>query len=445
MKNPIILLIAFMAIFCHQHLVAHSHKSAHTDSVVSTTRIFKLDADSSRVVSLHNNAEMTAEQDSLRNLVYAFYYDQFRHSQDPEAPTFLFMSKSANMLMGIGGVVRMRGWYDWGGAIPSNGFMPYLIPIPEDPANTRKFSTTPAGTTLFFQMIGRSKAGSYRLYIEANFNGYEHRGFNLKKAYATLGDFTIGLTNSTFSDPSADVPTVDAQGATNKLTKTDVLVRYMHTFHDRWGFAVSLENPTQQIDLTTGITGKSSNWLPDVAAFIQYQWSNDEHLRLSGLVRTLSYRDLIGQRNHAVAGWALQLSSIAHPHPQVTTYFTANYGHGYSSQVNDLLASNYDLISNPDIQGLMYAPRAFGYCLGLQYNFTPAIFTSVSFSQTHLSPSYSLTGNEYRRGWCTTINIFWNILPRFQVAAEFDFGCRHNVGGEYRYARRIGALCQFSF
>ena len=54
--------------------------------------------------------------------------------------------------------------------------------------------------------------------------------FSLKKAYATLNDWTIGYASTTFSDPQALPPSVDAQGPNNKMDATAVLVRYMHTF-----------------------------------------------------------------------------------------------------------------------------------------------------------------------------------------------------------------------
>ena len=60
--------------------------------------------------------------DSLRTVLDRFYLDQFRSFQDPAAPYFLFMSRDSQLAMGIGGCVRLRGWYDWGGAIPSNCF-----------------------------------------------------------------------------------------------------------------------------------------------------------------------------------------------------------------------------------------------------------------------------------------------------------------------------------
>lgn len=420
-----------------------------TDSVLATTRIIDLEGGQRAIRAYPNGIkELTPEQDSIARQAQMFYFDQFRHSQDPEAPTFLFMSKSAELIMGIGGVVRMRGWYECGGAIPANGFMPYLIPIPADKANMRRIGTTPAGTALYFVILGKSRLGNYKLYIEANFNGYQSRDFHLKKAYATIGDFTVGLASSTCSDPAALPPTVDAQGATDKVGKTDVLVRWMHSFHPNFTVALSAENPSAAIGYgEASQTAKSSLWLPDGAAFLQYQWgaAQQEHIRLSGIVRGLPYRDLVSQRNRNVAGWALQLSSVSHPIPAITTYLTAIYGHGFAGLTNEFAAGSYDLVANPNIPGQLYAPRAYGYCIGLQYNFTPSLFVSSSFSQNRYLPKYHVSGNEYRRGWMADANIFWNIIPRIQVGAEFAIGRRVNTDHTARMARRIGAMCQFSF
>lgn len=445
MKKIIAASLLSAVCICTADAAPKSLVDQHIDTLVNTTRIINLEGEGPRVERFAPEPQLDARQDSLRNLVLAFYYDQFRHSQDPEAPTFLFMSKSANMLMGIGGVVRMRGWYDWGGAMPGSAFMPYMIPIQENPANTRHLGTTPSGTALYFQMIGHSKLGTYRLYIEANFNGYNGRDFHLKKAYATLGPWTVGYANSTFSDPTAMAPSVDAQGATNKLSRTDVLVRYMPQLSKHWTVAVSLENPSTQIDVSAGNTQVTSSWLPDAAAFVQYQWGAAEHVRLAAIVRELGYRDLIAARNHNLAGWGVQLSSMAHPHPNVTTYVTANYGAGYGGLLNDLLAGNYDLVANPDKPGELYAPRSFGYSIGVQYNFSEKLYTSANFSQTRYLPQHTVAGDEYRYGWCADINLFWNVWSRLQVGAEVDLGMRMNMNGSHRYARRAGLMCQFSF
>jgi len=401
-------------------------------------------------------AQKQAVIDSLRHEISVFYYDQFRQYNDPGAPYFLFMSRDAAVTMGLGGVVRMRGYYDWGGAIPSPAFAPYMIPIPEDPARVRQFGTTPAGTCLYFRVIGQHRLlSSYQLYIEANFNGYGSRDFHLKKAYATFGDITFGLAPSTFSDGAAQMPMVDANGTVNSITPTSVLVRYMPVIKKHWVLAVSVEDPStkKQIDLTVPQTEASSNWLPDFAAFVQYQWGKSSHVRLSGIVRCLSYRDLALERNRNVAGWAVQLSAVTHPLPQLTTYLTANYGRGYGSLTADLLIGNYDLVGSPDRPGHLYAPSAFGWNAGIQYHFRPNIFACVGFGQTRYLPDQPVPATEYKYGLMGVANLFWNPTPRTEFGIEFDWGLRSNNTRNpalpdnpvRRSARRIGVLGQFSF
>ncbi len=391
-------------------------------------------------------SKSAAYSDSIKNIIDMFYYDQFHHFQDPDAPYFLFMSKDAKLAMGIGGAVRMRGYFDWDGAIPSPAFAPYLIPMQPDPAKMRKFGTTPAGTCLFFRVIGQNKLiGNYQLYIEANFNGYQARDFHLKKAYAIVNDFTIGYATSSFSDPAAVPPTVDAQGPNNKISNTSVLVRYMPRINKRWLLAISAETPSTQMSTDNVSTGNIDNWIPDAAAFIQYEWGPTSHVRLSSIVRALSYRDLINGKNHYTAGWGVMLSSIAHPLKEITTYASANYGRGYAGLGGDLMIGNYDMVATPGRPGNLYAPASFGWCVGLQYNIKPNLFVSTSVSQTRFLPRTGAAPTEYKYGITGDINIFWNMTPRMQIGAEFDYGMRKNFSGESRRARRIGAVAQFSF
>lgn len=383
--------------------------------------------------------------DSVHKLIDRFYYDQFRNFSDPAAPYFLFMSKDAQLAMGVGGCVRMRAWYDWGGAIPANGFAPYLIPMEPDPANMRKFNTTPSGSSLFFRVIGRNKKlGEYQLYIEANFNGYGGKDFHLKKAYAMINDWTIGYAPTTFSDPAALPPTVDASGPNNKLSSTSVLVRYLHPIDKHWSVAASLETPASVMSVSDS-TKKVSDWLPDAAAFIQYGWGRTEHVRLAGIVRTLAYRDLIRKKNINKLGWGLLLSAVGHPIPELTLYGNVCGGQGFESLCGDLQIGSYDLVPDPHKIGELYAPWAVGWNFGIQYNILPNLFASLTFSESRYLPRKGVEGNEYKWGNFLAANIFWNLSPRIQCGLEFDTGERKNVDGRHRRAQRVGAMAQFSF
>jgi len=417
---------------------AQSLSDIQADSLINSHRIITVD--DGRINSSRNY------DPEIRDRFVSFYYDQFRHAQDPEAPYFMFLSKGGDMMMGIGGVVRMRGWYDWGGAIPANGFAPILIPMTYDPSYSRHLGTTPAGTCLFFRMAGRAGViGDYQVYIEANFNGWQGRDFHLKKAYATIRDFTVGYAASTFSDPAAVPSTVDASGPNNKLSATNVLVRWMPRIGRRWVGAVSVETPGMHI-ATDGVNTKPcGEWLPDVAAFVQYEWGRSQHVRLAGVVRSLPYRDLNAGRNHNAAGWGVQLSSVSHPADPLTAYVTVNYGAGYAGLGGDLLAGAYDLLPDPATPGLMYAPRSMGWCVGLQYNFRPNLFMTLIGSQNRLLAQKQISPDEYKYGLLGTVNVFWNPLPRIQLGAEFDIAKRQNFSGQHRYARRIGIVGQVAF
>ncbi len=386
------------------------------------------------------------ERDSINSLIVGFYYDQFRHFQDPAAPYFLFMSKDADLAMGIGGCVRMRGYGDWGGALPSSGFAPYLIPTGgKDPLKDKSMGTTPAGTCLFFRVIGRNKKlGNYQVYIEANFNGYGSRDFHLKKAYATLNDFTVGYATSTFSDPSAVPPCIDAQGPNVKMSNTAVLVRWMHTWRNRWTVAASAETPSMaSINGTEAV--KRDQYIPDIAAFVQYQWDNTQHVRLAAITRQLPYRDMVTGKNYMPCGVGVQLSTVFRPVDPLTVYFTVNTGKGYAGLGGDLLIGNYDLVADPEHVGRAYAPASWGYYAGLQYNFRPNLFLATTFGQERYCPSKAVAGPEYKYGLYSSTTLMWNLTPRIQAGAEFNIGKRQNFDGTHGWARRVGLMAQFSF
>lgn len=385
-------------------------------------------------------------RDSVNTLIRQFYENQFRHFSDPLAPYFLFLSKDSKLAMGMGGCVRMRAYYDWGGSIPSPGFAPYLIPMPKNPDRMKYFGTTPSGTSLFFRVIGVNKRlGNYQIYIEANFNGYEARDFHLKKAYATINDWTVGYANSTFSDPQSLPPVIDASGPNAKMSATSVLVRWMHTLPKRITLAASVETPDESIQVQPDTTRKISQYIPDFAAFAQWEFNTTDHLRLAGIVRSLTYRDVPAAKNRVVAGWGLQLSGVWSPVRQLTLFGALNGGAGYASLGGDWLMGNYDLVPDIDNPGRLYAPYCIGGYAAIQYNITPQIFISGTFGGTRYLPRYPLKPNEYKGGLYMAANVYWNLTSRIMCGAEFDLGCRLNGDNSRGWARRVNAMAQFSF
>lgn len=431
-------------LFCFIPLVASGKASTYSDSLTA------LKSSSVKLIHLDGKPADTETQkayiDSMTRVISKFYYDQFRHFQDPDAPYFLFMSKEARLSMGIGGCVRMRAYYDWDGAMPSSAFAPYLISIPSNPLNQRHFAATPAGTALFFRVIGQNRLlGDYQLYIETNFSGYQSRGLKLKKAYAMFRDFTVGYATSTFSDPGAEPVVLDAGGNNNHYSATSVLVRYMPCFKRKWYLGLSVETPGTMIDQQSSEARPRAEWLPDFAALAQYEWAPGQHVRLSGILRTLPYRDMTTGTNHNVIGWGVHASSVARIGDKFTTYLNLTTGRGIAGLGGDMQYGSYDLLKEPEENSRLYSPLTTGWCVGLQYNFKPNLFLSLTGSQLYLNTRDNTPGDEYRSGTFACATVYWNILPRIAAAAELDYGRRVNISRDAHNAWRANLMCSFSF
>lgn len=438
--------------------------SGFSASAIELVDTFKTDASVYRVFPEKTEREKTVKStkligmnvpdsllkstsDSAYAMIGKFYADQFRNFQDPRAPYFMFMSKNADLAMGIGGVVRMRGWFDWNGTIPVNGFSPYFIQIPKDPTAKRRLDATPAGTAIFLTILAHKPwLGYLTAYIEGNFDGYEHVGFKLKKAYVTLNDITVGYAPSTFSDPASQAPTIDGAGSNGKVSRTNILVRYMHTFKNRWTIGGSFEFPKSSPDVIDGQTKKCADYVPDVAAMAQYQWDEGlSHLRLSGLLRVMSYRDLISNRNRNVVGWGAMVSGMWKVFKPLTLYGSVSVGQGHASYQGEFAAGNFDLVGDFNNPGKLYAPTSFGITAGLKYNFLYNLYACVSLGQMQYCPKHHLSDDQYKRGLYGAVNMFWDITPRIQVGAEYLCGKRTNFNGQHANANRVDALFQFSF
>lgn len=405
-----------------------------------------------RVKALSDNTHIigvggTENRDSLERLLNIFYYDQFRHSQDPRAPYFMFLSKNGDLALGVGGQVRIKGYFDFNGVIPSPDFSPYNIPFPKDPAQMRQLAATASGTGLFFTLLGHNKLfGNFMAYFQADFGGYQQRGFRIKKAYVNIGDWTAGYTTTTFEDTKAEPETVDGAGPNGINSRKNILVRYMHTWKNKWSLAGSVEFPDQSISVDGKNTAACTPYIPDLAAFLQFQWGGgDSHIRLSGLARTLTYRDLKKKRNYNILGWAGQLSFVINPVAPLTIYGIASAGEGHASYTTDLGNTDFDLIPDEGNPGKLYAPFATGCVIGAQYYFTKSLYADVAFSQQTYYPRHDPENTEYKEGIYAVGNLFWNITPRFQVGIEYLYGLRENFNTAYNTAQRVMAQMQFNF
>lgn len=443
MKGIKYILILFGVILSIETLKAEDIEDAQIDKILMADQRISDMKDNTHILYAGDESP----KDSLNRLLNIFYYDQFRHFQDPRAPYFMFLSKDGRLALGVGGQVRVRGYYDWNGSIPDIGFIPYDIPIPKDPTNMRNLSASVSGTGLFFTLLGSNKLlGNFMAYFQASFSGNNQRVFRIKKAYMTFKDWTVGYATTTFEDTMAEPSTVDGAGPNGINSKQSVLVRYLHPFKKHWTVAGSLEFPQQSITADGVHTEACSPYLPDVAAFIQYQWDNGgSHLRLSGLLRTLTYRDMVLKKNFNITGWGVQLSTVINPMPSLTLFGIVSTGQGHASYTADLGNGQFDLIPSAYEEGKLYAPMAAGFVAGVQYYFNKKIFSNIAFSEQTYYPKPRPRNTDYKYGYYAVANVFWDITPRLELGFEYLHGKRKNFNGESGSANRLLAMIMVSF
>ena len=401
-----------------------------------------------KVIFMNGDKETQIPRDSIEKMLAKFYVDQFRNSLDPEAPLFTLMTKDANYSMGIGGIVNVTGWFDWNGIIPGNdGFVVYKIPIPKTPENMKGVGASAAGSRLFFNIIGRNTpVGLFRAYIEAGFNGYNNSGFRLRRAWIQVKDFTVGLAKSTFSDPAAEPPVLDAQGTNGKPDKVNVLARYMRTWKNRWSVGASIEFASSSTTEIENVTKKVHDYVPDFAALGQFQWNRGfSHVRLAGLLRNMAYRDLIHRKNQHVAGWGVELSSVVRAGNRLTFYGLAAVGKGIASYSVELAGGIPDLLPDLNRQGELYAPTTLSGTFGVKVQILPKLSSTVALSTLRLFAKENPDDDSYKYGQYLSANLVYAVTHRLQVGAEYLAGKRMNFNHTNANANRAQISCIYSF
>ena len=95
--------------------------------------------------------------------------------------------------------------------------------------------------------------------------------------------------------------------------------------------------------------------MPDFTAYAQYGWNSKSHLRVGGLIRSMTYTDAQSDKAHAVTGFGVQASATFNLGRQWQVFGQATYGKGIGQYLNDISNLNVDIVPDPDNEGKMQA------------------------------------------------------------------------------------------
>jgi hypothetical protein len=393
--------------------------------------------------------KIISTKDKGISIVEDFHETMNQHVREPKAPRFLLYDQKREVAFGIGGFVRVRTAYDLGGSLSNSfGFIPSDISVPVNPLTKNGFNMDASKSTIFFKLLGNnSDIGQYQAYVAGRFTG-PGNSFAWTDIYVTLMGFTVGHTWSTFNDLSAVPPTVDFQGPNGAAEMRTTQIRYSRNINKNLSFAIAAELPKTTGTFVPQQTAETSQRIPDIPAYLQYNWGNklESHIRLSGVMRNMNYYDLLTSKTETQTAFGGQLSTNIEFSSLLEFYGQVTYGKGIEQYINDLSGNGLSLVRNPNRAGKMDAQEALAWFAQMQFNLTKSVFTTVGYSQAKLFPKDGAAlGSQYRYGQYVVGNVFYNFGSDFQLGLEYLWGNRVNMNGDKAPANCIQTLIQFNF
>ena len=372
---------------------------------------------------------------------------QLKHFHEPKAPRFLLTDQKGKFALGIGGYVRGTAEYDFGGIVNDVDFYPALIPGKGPNFAKNQFQMDITTSTLFLKLVGRTKAlGDFVVYTAGNFRG-GNMGFQLQNAYVSFLGFTAGYNYGNFMDLSALPPTIDFAGPNGSTFYRATQLSYLYKGLKNWQLGAGIEMPVVDGTTTPGLS-ISTQRMPDFTATAQYNWNSNSHIKLAGIVRSMTYSSASHEKAYSTTGYGLQASTTFTLGKKWQAYGQLNYGKGIAQYLTDLSTLNVDIVPNPEKNDRMQALPMLGWYAGLQYNLCPSIFLSTTYSLSRLYSENGYSSSEpdmYRKGQYLVTNAFWNVSSNLQVGVEYLRGWRTDFNGDSRHANRLNALVQYSF
>lgn len=380
----------------------------------------------------------------------------------PNAPQFAIVGKNEKFYLGFGGYVKGTMSFDWGSPIDNyNEFITSQIPMPGTsaykPGNKGQFGLSAQQSDIYLNMIAlpndKNKVGFYLNFIFLG-NGYLPQ---VRQAYVTWRGVEMGYGFSLFTDLAADPSTIDYEGPNSFTVVINAKFDYRHTFGKHFGIGIGAELPMASYtngygNVGTGVyrtigTATVTQRIPDIPMYIQWNFGNNNRIRLSGLLRNMQYRAnmeegtgnaLMGGKTKNLVGGGLQLSGNFNIANKLIGYYQLTGGKGMTSYFEDVTGDGYDMVPCANDPGKLQTVKAWGGYLGLQYNWSSKVYSNLIYSHLRLyTPDYgngTFSGAaydwnaQYKYAQYAVANVFYNITPRFSWALEYIYGRRVNFG-----------------
>lgn len=386
---------------------------------------------------------VSGDQGQASRVEKAFKENAPEGVNDNGLPRFAIVGKDDKFYLGIGAQFNGEAVYDWGDNMPSETlFIPSSITAAA-PGNNQRLGFGWNSSNLYLNMVALPNTDNQvGIFFKATFLG-NNNSFDVFHLYAKYRGLTVGYTNSTFTDPSAEPMTVDFEGPNGYPFLFVFKAAWTQKFTDNFSGAIAVEAPTGELTTGNG-TRTSTQTLPAVPLYVQYAWGGGaSHVRLSGLFRPMRYRDVIEHDNSTMLGLGVQLSGMANIYGPLSAQYNVAYGSGIGSYLQDDNGLDLDAVYSTT-PGHMKMVRSLGLTGGLTYQISPKVSTNLVYSHVlnSLPDGAVAPESNYRYGDYVAANVIWSINKYLSAGLEYDYGHRKSFDGTGLHTNRM--QCQFS-
>lgn len=375
-------------------------------------------------------------------------------------PIFAIVGKNRSFYFSVGANLKFTSCFDWGNPSDDPSGMSAASLTKAAPGDNTAYQMTAQGSNVYFNIIGfPSSANQIGLFISLAMdqdpgNSYKVHASNVYMRYRC---FTFGYTSSLYNDKAADPYTIDGHGPIASGSHDNIQVNYQRFLSQHVRIGASIEAPKN--DYTAYLPDNSGEEvdrpklrqrLPDLPLYVTYLFNPHSHLRLSSVLRCLTYRDHVERKNHSLLGCGLKLTGAAPVGPLVL-YGMAQGGKGISSYIQENKDLGLDLVPDMSRPGRLKETWSWGCIAGVQCNWRPNLFSTVvySYMRNYVDPYTNGSGIAYdeqmRYGQYALCNLVWQISPLFRTGIEYLHGQRNSFGHQRLSNNRVSALLSMSF
>lgn len=394
----------------------------------------------------------SAMQDSIANP-----YDVLLENRpvDPDfvAPHFAIIDKDQRFYMSLGATVKAIALYDWGN--------PYDNPSdfkPSDfstalPGNDQSLQMSIKSSSLMFNIVGMPK-NKYRvgLFAMLNFTGGSGNDYFVKcdHAYIRFMGVTMGYTSSVYDDKSADAYLIDGNGPGASGGHSNMTFNWQRNLSNKIRVGAGIELPKASYTQWAGSREKEATQrVPSIPLYVQYAWGDIGHVRLSSMLRTLTYRDYVDNRNRSMLGYGLKLTAN-YKLGNAVGYFMTQGGSGIANYFKDNDGFNLDLVPDENNLGQLKRTSSVGGLCALQYYYTPNLFSTAMYGyMRNYVDKYENGliefGQHMKYEHYAAVNFIWRASSFFDVGIEYNYGIKRSFANESIYNNRITAMFKVGF